>query len=165
MRTFVLGAIAASATLVAQAETLDFTLTGQSTDVTWTLNSTLTNFTYSNHDGDFTIDNVSLDASGHHVTTDLTFDLGGNFGGGTSSELFNLNGAQLFTGLLSDPTFKTGDFTLTSQSNSFNDCNEGSYNLSIVDPSAVTPEPSSVLLLATGIFSLLGAGIVKRFAA
>jgi hypothetical protein len=110
VRTFVLGAIAASATLVSQAETLDFTLTGQGTDITCTLNSTPTNFTYSNHDGDFTIDNVSLDASGHHVTTDLTFDLGGNFGGGTSSELFNLNGAQLFTGLLPDPTVQDRRF-------------------------------------------------------
>jgi hypothetical protein len=165
LRTFALGAIAASATLIAKADTLDFTLTGQGTDITWTLNSTPTVSSHSNANGDFTIDNVSLDANGHHINSDLDFFLGGAFEGGTESELFDLVGAQLFTGSLTDPTFKTGNFTLTSFTDSYSYCNKGSYNLSIVDPSAVTPEPSSVLLLATGIFTLLGAGAVKRYAA
>lgn len=165
LRTFVLGAIAASATLAAKADTLDFTLTGQGTDITWTLSSTPMVSTTSNYLDDFTLDNVVLDVNGHHDVSDLSFYKSGN-GGGAASNLFNLFGAQLFTGSLSDPTFKTGDFTLDSSSNDYSYCKEGSsYNLSIVDRSAVTPEPSSVLLLATGIFALIGAGAMKRFAA
>jgi hypothetical protein len=165
LRTFVLGAVAASATLVAKAETLDFTLTGQGTDITWTLSSTPTVSSFSNFNEEFTLDNVVLDVNGHHDTTDLSFYESGN-GGGVASNLFDLFGAALFTGNLNHPTFKTGDFTLDSSSNDYSYCKEGSsYNLSIVDPSAVTPEPSSILLLATGIFALIGAGAAKRFAA
>jgi len=166
LRTFVLGAITASATLAAKADTLDFTLTGQGTDITFTINSSPTVSSYSNHNGEFTIDNVSLDANGHHITSNMEFYLGGKFDGGTASELFDLAGPQLFTGLISDPTFKTGNFTLTSYSNSEQYCDPGTYNLSIVDVTkTVTPEPSSILLLATGVFALAGAGVVKRFAA
>jgi hypothetical protein len=167
LRTFVLGAVAASATLVAKADTLDFTLTGKGTDITWTMSSDPTVSSYSTHNGEFTINNVVLDVSGYHITTNLTFEVGGSFGGGLSDQLFNLNGSQLFTGAVNDPTFKLGNFTLTSDSDSFSYCDSGTYNLNIMDPSptSVTPEPSSVLFLATGILALVGAGVTKRFAA
>jgi len=105
-----------------------------------------------------------LDVKGHKDISDLSFYKSGN-GGGVASNLFDLFGTQLFTGSLSHPTFTTGDFTLDSSSDDYSYCKEGSsYNLSIVDPSAVAPEPSSVLLLATGFALFLGAGAVKRFA-
>lgn len=170
LRTFVLGAIAASATLAAKADTLDFTLTGKGTDITFALTSSPTVSSYSTRNGDFTLDNVILDVNGFNITTDLSFYDGGSFGGGLAAELFHLTGSQIFTGSLNDPTFKTGNFTLTSNSDSYSYCDSGSYNLSIVDVTktvtpTVTPEPSSILLLATGVFALVGAGAVKRLAA
>jgi hypothetical protein len=169
LRAFLLVALATSATVAAKADPLDFTLTGQGTDITFTLNSSPTVSSYSNTHGDFVLDNVVLDVNGHHDTTDLTF-FKSAFGGGLEAgsgytELFNLFGAQLFTGLLSNPTFTTGNFTLEPQGNDYAYCNQGSYKLSIVDPTAVTPEPSSMLLLTTGVFALLGVSAVKRYAA
>jgi hypothetical protein len=135
--------------------------------MTWTMSSSPTVSSYSTHNGEFTINNVVLDINGSYITTNLSFETGGTFGGGLSDQQFDLDGPQLFTGLVNDPTFKIGTFTLTSDSDSFSYCDSGTYKLTITDPTptSVTPEPSSVLLLATGILALVGAGVTKRFAA
>lgn len=172
LRTFVLGAIAVSTTFAAKADTLDFTLTGEGTDITFALPSSPS--VSSPSSSGFVIDNVTMDVDGFSVKSDLDFYLSSSKGGfaatwGSYTVLFDLIGSQLFTGSVSDPTFKTGSFTLTPYGDidSYSYCkgSGGSYTLSIVDPSAVTPEPSSMLLMATGIFALVGAGAVKRFAA
>jgi hypothetical protein len=164
LRTFVLGAIAASATLAAKAETLDFTITGPGTYITFDLASSPTVSSF-DPGGDFQINNVSVDLNGHHETTNIDF-YASYVDGGLASSLFDLFGPQLFTGSLHHPTFLTGDFILTSPSDSYSYCDHGDYDLTICDPGTVTtPEPSSVLLLATGILALVGAGVTKRFAA
>lgn len=167
LRAFVLVAIAAPATVAAKADPLDFTLTGKDTDITFTLNSKPTVSVYSTTYGYFEIDNVTLDVNGTDEVSPLAFFTGGASGpgGGLASDLFDLFGPQLFTGSVKHPTFKTGDFTLTSSSDSYTYCDSGDYKLSITDPTSVTPEPPSVLLLATGVFALMGAGVVKRYAA
>ena len=176
VRTLALGAIAASATMVANAETLDFTLTGPGTDITFTLSSTpAVGSNYVPNYG-FELDKVSLDVNGTHISSDLSFYTtaeGGGFEADTTKGvgLFDLVGLQLFSGSVKNPIFSPGDFTLTPFSSTpqgFAYCNgddKTKYNLSIVDPSAVTPEPSSVLLLATGMLTLVGVGLSKRFAA
>lgn len=167
LRALVAMAIATCATAAAKANTLDFTLTGNGTDITFSLNASPTVLSSSNSDGDFVFDNVLLDVNGHENITDVAFFTNA-FGGGLeagsgNNDLFNLFGAQLFTGSLNAPTFQTGTFALESKNNGGGPCNESGFTLTIADPSAVTPEPSSVLLLATGMITLIGAGSVKRY--
>jgi hypothetical protein len=167
LRAFLLVALATPASVAAKADTLDFSITGHGTDITFSLPSSPTPSSVSFINGDFAIDNVVLDVNGVDQTDNLLFYLGGIFGGGAQtspSSLFDLFGAQLFTGSLNDPTFKTGDFTLTTEAGFEGFCNQSSYNLDITDqgPPSVAPEPSSVLLLATGVLALLAMAVVKR---
>lgn len=164
VRTFVLGAIAASATFAAKAETLDFAITGPDTDITFALSSTPTVSLY-NSGGYFELDNVVLDVNGTYETDNLDF-FKSSVDGGLASSGFDFFGPQLFTGSLHHPKFKEGNFTLSSNPDSTPYCDPGDYHLTISDPGTVTtPEPSSILLLATGVLALVGAGVSKRFAA
>ena len=166
LRAFLLVAFATTASVAAKADTLDFSLTGHGADITFSLPSSPTPSSVSFANGDFELTNVVMDVNGTDHTENLSFYLGGStFGGGaaTASSLFDLFGAQLFTGSLNDPTFKTGDFTLTTSEGFQGYCNQSSYNLDITDPGpTVTPEPSSVMLLATGVLALLAMAMVKR---
>jgi hypothetical protein len=156
LRALVLVAVAASTTLVAKADTLDFDLTGPGlgSGISFSLSSDPTPSNYNT--GVFTLDNVRLDVHGTELTEELYFYTSAA-GGGLADSLqeFNLGGAQLFTGGTSDPTFKTGDFTLIGGS--------GNYSLDITEVPAVAPEPASLLLLATGVLGLMAVGRVKRF--
>ena len=152
--------------MAAKADTLDFSITGHGTDITFSLPSSPTPSAVSTFNGDFELSNVVMDVNGTNHTENLFFFLGGVFGGGaaTSSTLLDLYGPQLFTGSLYDPTFKTGDFTVTTSPGFQGWCDQGDYNLDITDPgpTSVTPEPSSVMLLATGVLALLAMAMVKR---
>jgi hypothetical protein len=155
LRAFVLVAVAASTTLFAKAETLDFDLTGTGlgSGISFSLPS---DPTPSIHIADaFQLDNVSLDINGTIQADDLIFYTS-SLEGGLADVLghFDLTGAQLFTGSTSDPTFKTGDFTFDSDGYH--------YSLDITDAPAVAPEPASLLLLATGVLGLMGVLLGRR---
>ena len=89
----------------------------------------------------------------------FTTSMGGGFQFGVFGVLpavaiLDLSGAQLFTGANSAPTFLLGTYTLTNIDNSL-------ATLTIqAESTAVTPEPSSLILLGTGALGLLG--IVRR---
>ncbi len=71
-------------------------------------------------------------------------------GGGAGGAGVREDGPQLFTGLTSSPTFRTGTFPI------------GDFSLTISDPTTPPsiPEPSSLFLLGTG---LLGAyGVLRK---
>src|ERR1700679_4309535 len=160
-------ALDTTASVAAKADTLDFSITGHGTDITFSLPSSPTPSSFSFSNGDFEIANVVLDVNGTDQTDNLFFFLGGSFGGGAAtspSSLFDLFGAQLFTGSLNDPTFKTGDFSMTTEAGFEGFCNQSGYDLDITKqgPPSMAPEPSSVLLLATGVLALLAMAVVKR---
>lgn len=67
----------------------------------------------------------------------------------------NLGGPQLFTGTINNPAFTAGGpYLLTTQgTNIYND----DFSLTITSTGAsVTPEPSSIVLLSTGLLGVVG---------
>jgi len=151
------------APLAAKADQMDtFTATGGGNTFSFTLPASPTNgvldSTYGNNA--FYIDNVPVDFNG--TTTDLRVEffepsnLGGlNLDNNGTFNLFGnieLFGPQLFTGSPSAPTFTLGTFSLA------NNGSDGTpYSLTIA---SAVPEPSSLLLLGTGLMGV--CGLVRR---
>ena len=139
MTRFLLLALFLFAPLVARADLFTFVLTGASSD-------------------NFSIDSTKplLFSSGHlfgvrdqSLATHQFFELS------QSGGYDNFAGPQLFSGPTSSPTFLTGTFALTLGSTG------PAAQLVVTDTSlAVAPEPSSMLLLATGLAGV--AGIARR---
>jgi hypothetical protein len=114
----------------------------------------------------FTLDDISVTVPGFGVFSgNLTF-FDSAAGGGAGSGVDILNGPQLFSGPLSDPTLLTGDFTL---SGSVTPDPDGPVAItgvlsavSAVVNSSPVPEPSSLALLLTGITTIAGAMCLRR---
>ena len=108
----------------------------------------------------FFLGTVSVTTNGVAEDGNLSFNSLSNTGGlffiprGSFSTI-TLDGAALFTGTTSAPTFVLGTFTLRDYSN-----NTSTTVTIQAESTAVTPEPSSLVLLGTGALGLLG--IVRR---
>jgi hypothetical protein len=157
LNVLVLFAVAVSTAIVARADTDNFTLTGQGNTVTFSLPSSPT--PYAVGSDDFVLDNVSVIVNGVGQTDGLDFYTPADGGGLEFADGdYNLYGLPVFSGSLSDPTFTLGDYALDLGSST----SGIAYNLDITN--ATAPEPSSILLLATGVLALLGGFSIKRFA-
>ena len=121
-----------------QVSNLQFIDNGQS------FNAASASFFTASDDGGFALD----DASGNTID-DLSF----------------FSNRALFTGKVTDPTFRLGDYSLTTQSGddctiTANGASCPTYALSITSGTAtsVTPEPSSLALLGTGVLAIAAYG-------
>jgi PEP-CTERM motif len=120
---------------------------------------TLTSF--SSSDFTVTVHNGSVNVLGHSFSArpfDLEFSNASDSGGFALVVPllgeFQLKGSSMFTGLDSAPTLSTGTFLLAN----------GLVTVVVTDPQGSVPEPSSFILLGTGILALFGLHLLRRFA-
>jgi hypothetical protein len=150
---FFLSAVPAKADS-ASSETMTYTLSGPTT-ASFTISMT-SGPGWSDDGTAFTMDPLNLTVDGTSMTDTIVFFNSSDLGGLNSvfSCLPDLIGAQLYTGSESDPTFLTGVFQLFDMETG------ASYTLTATECNSV-PEPSTVLMLVSGLF-VVGLGFRRR---
>ena len=145
-------------TLIAKADTLNFALFGEGNVYTFSLPSNPVPAAAA-PSAYFILNNIAVSINEQpEITAELTFFSSANSGGldifpvSSISPIVSLDGSQLYTGLETAPVFAPGTFSLGNPET------EKPYSLFIVEavPPAV-PEPSTLLLLGTGLVSAVGA--------
>lgn len=132
-------------------QTLVFTLPASPTSVSHAPTGSTSEF-YLTSSSPSVIDGATVAAGGDH----FYFNTPAN-GGGFYDDLTTINGygAQLFSGTINAPTFILGTYNLYQSANYVSGTTTPDYVLTI--SATATPEPSSLLLLGTGVLGLAGA--------
>lgn len=145
------------APVAAHADTFNFLFTEGTNTVTFELPSSPVVSAF--HSGySFKINNETIVENGATSSMrTLEFNSSGDGGGFSlsNSAYLNTEGPQLYVGPESAPTFVPGSYNLIGYQN-----HQLKSQLTITDlpaPTTVTPEPSSVLLLGTGLVALAGS--------
>jgi hypothetical protein len=136
-------------------QTVNYTLTGANTaSFTISMNSA-PEFSQNNYF--FTANPINLIVDGTSESDTLVFFSSADLGGLNSvfSSLPDLAGFQLYSGSESDPTLLTGVFKLWDLDGS------GWYTLTANAAGVPAPEPSTVLMLVSGLFAV-GLGFKRR---
>jgi len=137
-------------------QTVNYTLTGANTaSFTVAMNPTPQ---FSENNYYFTANPINLIVDGTSESDTLVFFSSSDLGGLNSvfSSLPDLVGFQLYSGSESGPTLLTGVFSLWDLDGS------GWYTLTASAASVPAPEPSTVLMLVSGLFTV-GLGFKRRF--
>ena len=139
-------------------QTVNYTLSGATTaSFTVSMGSSTPQFSGNNYY--FTADPINLIVDGTAASDTLVFFNSSDLGGLNSvfSSLPDLAGFQLYSGSESNPTLLTSVFKLWDLDGS------GWYTLTASSASVPAPEPSTVLMLVSGLFTV-GLGFKRRFA-
>jgi hypothetical protein len=99
----------------------------------------------------FDLSGISATFEGNTLTGDVTFFTAGGAGGGGTI----FTGPELFSGLVSSPTFILGTYSLSGMADLGNGGPELVTGTLTISQAGAVPEPLPVVMTGTGIFALM----------